>query len=90
MSRRENALKSSINIRWAERLKRIVISDLRVCPLCVGHVIIIAAIVRKEVIQNVLESLYHRKELPKMARSHEPKSFMKCFEDAAISYRKSL
>ncbi|HET9239414.1 MAG TPA: transposase [Oligoflexus sp.] len=50
----EEAKKPSRYIPWAELLKRTFGIDLTVCPHCGGHVQVIAAIIRKEAIQEVL------------------------------------
>jgi hypothetical protein len=53
----EEAEKPSRYIPWAELLKRTFGIDLTVCPHCGGHVRVIAAIIRKEAIQEILGHL---------------------------------
>ncbi len=53
----EEAEKSSRYIPWAEPLKRTFGFDLTVCPHCGGHVRIIAAIIRKDAIEEILGHL---------------------------------
>jgi hypothetical protein len=50
----EEAEKPSRYIPWAELLKRTFGIDLAVCPHCGGHVRVIAAVIRKEAIQEIL------------------------------------
>ncbi len=61
----ELAEKPSRYIPWAELLKRTFGIDLTVCPQCGGHVRIIAAIIRKEAIQEILGHLNHQQGRPK-------------------------
>jgi hypothetical protein len=53
----EEAEKPSRYIPWAELLKRAFGIDLTVCPHCGGHVRVIAAIIRKEAIREILVHL---------------------------------
>jgi hypothetical protein len=54
----ELAEKRSRYIPWAELLKRTFGIDLTVCPHCGGHVRVIATIIRKEAIQEILGHLH--------------------------------
>ncbi len=53
----DKAEKPSRYIPWAELLKRTFGIDLTVCPHCGGHVRVIAAIIRKEAIREILVHL---------------------------------
>jgi len=64
----EVAEKPSRYIPWAELLKRTFGIDLTVCPHCGGHVRVIAAIIRKEAIQEILGHLNLPTGPPKGAR----------------------
>jgi hypothetical protein len=65
----EKAEKPSRYIPWAELLKRTFGIDLAVCPHCGGHVRVIAAIIRKEAIQEILGHLNLPTGPPKRAKS---------------------
>jgi hypothetical protein len=66
----EEAEKPSRYIPWAELLKRTFGIDLTVCPLCGGHVTVIAAIIRKEAIQEILGHLNLPTGPPKRAKPY--------------------
>lgn len=70
-SQEEKAEKPSTYIPWAELLKRTFAIDLTVCPCCGGGVRVIAAIIRKEAIQEILEHLNLPTGPPKRERFYE-------------------
>ncbi|MDQ3232258.1 MAG: hypothetical protein M3Q07_10590, partial [Pseudobdellovibrionaceae bacterium] len=56
-SQEETAEKLSTYIPWAELLKRTFGIDLTACPCCGARVRVIAAIIRKDAIQEILDHL---------------------------------
>lgn len=66
----EGAEKPSRYIPWAELLKRTFGIDLTVCPHCGGQVRVIAAIIRKEAIDEILGHLNLPTGPPKKAKPH--------------------
>lgn len=70
-SQEGKAEKPCIYIPWAELLKRTFAIDLTVCPCCGGRVRVIAAIIRKEAIQEILEHLNLPRGPPKKERFYE-------------------
>jgi hypothetical protein len=76
----EKAENPSTYIPWAELLKRPFHIDLTVCPCCGGRVRVIAAIIRKEAIQEILEHLNLLTGPPTKERLYETKNVYENFD----------
>lgn len=63
--------KPSTYVPWTELLKRTFDIDLTVCPCCGGRVRVIAAIIPKEAIQQILVHLNLPTGPPKAVRTFE-------------------
>ncbi len=52
-------------LSWAERLKRVFLIDIELCPKCGGRLRVIAAITQPDVIQKILEHVHQQQAPPR-------------------------